>query len=154
MIGKAAITRGKVNSRYILTSLTGKEEWIDGDESYLTGQALYEDIYCARGGMENRIKEQQMEMFADRSSTAHFTSNQLRLYFSIFAYMLVRDLRADALVGTRHARASAGQIRLHLFKIAAQLTVSVRRVHIRLASACPSARGFAIAHAKLQMLSV
>lgn len=154
VIGKAAITRGKVNSRYIVTDLTGEEEWIAGDKKYLSGQSLYEDIYCARGDMENRIKEQQMDMFADRTSTAYLASNQLRLYFSTFAYMLVRDLRADALVGTRYARASVGQIRLHLFKIAAQLTVSVRRVYIRLASACPSARDFAIAHANLQRLKI
>ncbi len=154
VIGKAAITRGKVNSRFIVTDLTGEEEWIAGDESYLSGQALYEDVYCARGDMENRIKEQQMDMFADRTSTAHFSSNQLRLYFSTFAYMLMRDLRADALVGTRYERASVGQIRLHLFKIAAQLTVSARRVYIRLASACPSARDFAIAHANLQQLNI
>ena len=100
--------------------------------------------------MENRIKEQQMDMFADRTSTGKMASNQLRLWFSTFAYMLVRDLRADALAGTRLARASVGQIRLKLFKIAAQLTLSVRRVYIRLCSACPMADVFAQAHSNLQ----
>ena len=91
-----------------------------------------------------------MDMFADRTSTGKMAGNQLRLWFSTFAYMLVRDLRAEALVGTRLERASVGQIRLKLFKIASQLTVSVRRVYIRLCSACPMADVFAQAHANLQ----
>ena len=150
VIGKAAITGGKINPRFIVTDLTGEEDWIEADATYLSGQALYQEYYCARGDMENRIKEQQMDMFADRTSTRKMASNQLRLYFSTFAYMLMRDLRADALVGTRLARASVGQIRLHLFKIAAQLTVSVRRVYIRLCTACPMAEVFAHAHGKLR----
>lgn len=149
VIGKAAITSGKINPRFIVTDLTGEEEWIENDATFLSGQALYEDYYCARGDMENRIKEQQMDMFADRTSTSQMASNQLRLWFSTFAYLLTRDLRADALVGTRLEKASVGQIRLHLFKIAAQLTVSVRRVYIRLCSACPMADVFAKAHHNL-----
>lgn len=150
VIGKAAITRGKVNPRFIVTDLTGDEDQIRDLTEFETGQATYEDYYCPRGDMENRIKEQQMDMFADRTSTSQMASNQLRLWFSTFAYMLVRDLRAGALVGTRLERASVGQIRLHLFKIAAQLTVSVRRVYIRLCSASPMADVFAKAHANLQ----
>jgi len=150
VIGKAAITKGKVNPRFIVTDLAGDENQIRDLAEFATGQAIYEDYYCARGDMENRIKEQQMDMFADRTSTGQMASNQLRLWFSTFAYMLVRDLRAGALVGTRLAKASVGQIRLHLFKIAAQLTVSVRRVYIRLCSASPMADVFAQAHANLQ----
>ena len=150
VIGKAAITKGKVNPRFIVTDLAGDENLIRDIAEFKTGQAIYEDYYCARGDMENRIKEQQMDMFADRTSTGLMASNQLRLWFSTFAYMLVRDLRAEALVGTRLAKASVGQIRLHLFKIAAQLRVSVRRIYIRLCSASPMADVFAQAHANLQ----
>jgi hypothetical protein len=149
VIAKAAITSGKINPRFIVTDLTGEEEWIENDATFLSGQTLYQDYYCARGDMENRIKEQQMDMFADRTSTSQMASNQLRLWFSTFAYLLTRDLRADALVGTRLAQASVGQIRLQLFKIAAQLTVSVRRVYIRLCTACPLADVFAEAHRRL-----
>jgi hypothetical protein len=150
VIGKAAITRGKINPRFIVTDITGEEDWARDNPTFQGGQQIYEDYYCARGDMENRIKEQQMDMFADRTSTGKMASNQLRLWFSTFAYMLVRDLRAEALAGTRLQSASVGQIRLKLFKIAAQLTVSVRRVYIRLCSASPMADVFAQAHANLQ----
>lgn len=150
VIGKAAITGGKINPRFIVTDLTGDEDWIENTPTFLTGQAIYEDYYCARGDMENRIKEQQMDMFADRTSTSQVASNQLRLWFSTFAYLLLRDLRAEALIGTRLAKATVGQIRLKLFKIAAQLTVSVRRIYIRLCTACPLADVFAQAHRKLR----
>ena len=153
VIGKAAITRGKVNPRFIVTDLSGDENQIRELAEFQTGQAIYEDYYCARGDMENRIKEQQMDMFADRTSTGQMAGNQLRLWFSTFAYMLVRDLRAGALAGTRLERASVGQIRLHLFKIAAQLTVSARRVYVRLCSASPMADVFAQARANLQPLT-
>lgn len=150
VIGKAAITSGKINPRFIVTDLTGEEKWIENDTTFLSGQALYQDYYCARGDMENRIKEQQLDMFADRTSTKKMASNQLRLWFSTFAYLLTRDLRAEALAGTRLERASVGQIRLQLFKIAAQLIVRVRRVYIRLCSACPMADVFAEAHRNLR----
>ena len=153
VVGKAAITKGQLNPRFIVTDITGEEEWARGEACFQGGRAMYEDYYCARGDMENRIKEQQLEMFADRTSTSRMASNQLRLWFSTFAYMLVRDLRADALAGTRLAKASVGQIRLKLFKIAAQLKVSVRRVYIRMCSACPMADVFAQAHANLQALA-
>jgi hypothetical protein len=152
VVGKAEITNGKKNPRFIVTDITGEEDWAKDNAMFKDGQGLYERFYCARGEMENRIKEQQMDMFADRTSTSHMTSNQLRLWFSTFAYMLVGRLRAEALQGTRMAKATVGSIRLHLIKIAAQLTVSVRRIHIRLASACPAADVFAEAHRKLRQL--
>lgn len=153
VIGKAEITNGKKNPRFIVTDLTGKEKWIKkaADKTqYKSGQNLYEKFYCARGEAENKIKEQQMDMFADRASTAYMTSNQLRLWFSTFAYMLVRQLRATGLKGTRLSKATVGTIRLKLMKIAAQVTVSVRRVYVRLASASPNADVFAQAHRNLQ----
>ena len=94
-----------------------------------------------------------MDMFADRTSTAHLQSNQLRLWFSTFAYLLMRQVRQVALAGTRLAKATVGTIRLHLMKIAAQVTVSVRRVHVRLCSACPLKDVFATAHGRLRALT-
>ena len=152
VIGKAEITGGKDNPRYIVTSLTGKEPWAARHEMFAGGQSLYEKFYCGRGEMENRIKEQQLDLFADRTSTAFMASNQLRLWLSTFAYLLVSSLRANALKGTRLASATVGTIRLHLLKIAAQLTVSVRRIYVRLCSACPMAEVFAAAHRQLRGL--
>lgn len=153
VVGKAEITNGKKNPRFIVTDMTGEEDWAQGEVMFQDGQNLYEKFYCARGEMENKIKEQQMDMFADRTSTGYMTSNQLRLWFSTFAYMLVSRLRAEVLQGTRMEKATVGSIRLHLMKIAAQLTVSVRRIHVRLASACPAADVFGEAYRKLRQLS-
>ncbi len=152
LIGKAEITNGKRNPRYIVTNIRGNESWARGRPEYADARALYEEFYCARGDMENRIKEQQLDLFADRTSTRFMASNQLRLWMSTFAYLLMSRLRALALAGTRLERASAGSIRIHLLKIAAQVTVSVRRVYVRLASACPAADVFAAAQARLRML--
>lgn len=153
VIGKAEITEGKKNPRYIVTDITGKKR-AQGHAEFADGRSLYEEFYCARGDAENRIKEQQLDMFADRTSTAHMSSNQLRLWFSTFAYALMRELRASALQGTKLAKATAGTIRLQLMKIAAQVSVSVRRVHVRLCSASPMQEIFAQAHAKLREPSV
>lgn len=153
VIGKAEIANGKTNPRFIVTDITGEEPWAKENRLFRDGRCLYENFYCARGDMENRIKEQQLDMFADRTSTSHMTSNQLRLWFSTFAYMLVNRLRAFALKGTRLGKATVGSIRLHLLKIASHITVSVRRIYIRLASSCPMADVFAQAHRNLQLLS-
>ena len=91
-----------------------------------------------------------MDLFASRTSTGKMASNQLRLHLATFAYMLMRDLRGAALGDTRLARASPGTLRLRLLKIAAQVTVSVRRIHVRLCSACPEADLFALVHRRLQ----
>lgn len=153
VIGKAELTGGKPNPRFIVTDITGKEPWARAGAQFHDGRSLYEQFYCARGEMENRIKEQQLDMFADRTSTAFMASNQLRLWFSTFAYLLMSRLRSVALAGTSMARATVGTIRLHLLKIAAQVTVSVRRVYVRLCSACPAREVFAHAHARLRALS-
>ena len=117
--------RGKENTRYIVTNL-------DGD-----AKALYEEIYCARGDMENRIKEQQSMMFADRTSCHHFGANRFRLFLSSAAYVLMETLRRTVLVGTSMAKAQCSTIRVKLFKIAAVVTVSVRRILFSMASVCP-----------------
>lgn len=152
LIGKAEITNGKKNPRYIVTNIRGDEDWASDKTEYADGRGLYEEFYCARGDMENRIKEQQLDLFADRTSTRYMASNQLRLWLSTFAYVLTSRLRALALQGTRLARSTAGGIRVHLLKIAAQVTVSVRRVYVRLASACPAADVFATAQTRLRRL--
>lgn len=149
VVGKAELTNGKRNPRFIVTNIRPGEAWAHGLEEFADGGGLYEKFYCGRGDMENRIKEQQLDLFADRTSTAHMKSNQLRLWLSTFAYMLMRRLRATGLAGTRLAKATVGTIRLHLMKIAAQVTVSVRRIHVRLCSACPMMDVFAHAHGKL-----
>ena len=106
-------------------------------DDYAEPDVLYQTHYCARGEMENRIKEQQLDLFADRTSTHTLRANQLRLWFSSAAYLLTSALRRIPLQGTRLAKATSGSIRLKLFKIGAQINVSVRRILIHFASACP-----------------
>jgi Transposase DDE domain group 1 len=140
VIGKAEWTKGEANPRFIVTSL---------DKDTISGQVLYEDIYCARGDMENRIKECQADLFADRTPTATMRANQLRLWFASFAYVLMCALRRLALTGSELAQATCGSIRLKLLKIGAQVTVSVRRVKIAFASSYPLQDLFARAHDRL-----
>ena len=141
VIAKAEATRGEPNPRFIVTSLGADQ---------VAAQALYEDIYCPRGDMENRIKECQLDLMADRTSASTMRANQLRLWFASFAYVLISALRRIGLAGTELARATAGTIRLKLLKIGARVTVSVRRVKIALTSACPQADVFLTAHEKLR----
>ncbi|MEQ8654539.1 MAG: IS1380 family transposase [Kiloniellales bacterium] len=128
------------NPRFVVTSLKAKKH---------QARALYEDIYCARGDMENRIKECQLDLFADRTSAASMKANQLRLWFASLAYVLLSALRRLGLAHTQLARATCGTIRRTLLKIGAQVTRSVRRVRIAMASACPYEPEFRIAHARL-----
>ena len=111
---------------------------------------LYEAFYCARGDMENRIKECQLDLYADRTSAATMRANQLRLWFASFAYVLMCALRRIGLKGTELARATCGTIRLKLLKIGALVTTSVRRVKVALASACPFRDVFAAASTRLR----
>ena len=141
VVAKAEWTEGKANPRFIVTSL----HWSDGD-----ARKLYEDIYCARGEMENRIKECQSDLFAGRTSAASMRANQLRLWFAAFAYVVLAALRRIGLVGTELARATCGTIRLKLLKIGALITKSVRRVKIAFASSCPHQATFAIASHRLR----
>lgn len=128
VIGKAEHVRRGENPRFVVTSLA--RETIEARE-------LYEDHYCARGDMENRIKEQQLDMFADRTSTHAMRSNQLRLWLSSAAYVLVDTMREVGLRGTRMARAQCGTIRQRLLKIGARVKISVRRIWLSTASAHP-----------------
>ena len=127
------------NPRFVVTSLSG-EAW--------PAQALYEEHYCARGDMENRIKEQLM-LFSDRTSTHYLRSNQLRLYFSSIAYVLLQMLRRLGLAGTELAQAQCSTIRLKLLKIGALIRITVRKVWISLAGGYPNVSLFRQVHEKL-----
>jgi Transposase DDE domain group 1 len=140
VVAKAEQIEGKENPRYLVTSL-GKSEWLV--------QALYEQLYCARGEMENRIKE-QLSLFSDRLSTETMRTNQLRLYFSSLAYVLLHALRRIGLAGTEWGRAQAGTIRLRLLKIAAQVRMTARRIQVRYTNAYPWKPLFAAAWSALR----
>jgi hypothetical protein len=140
VVAKAEWTRGEANPRFLVTSLK-PDAW--------GARALYQDLYCARGEMENRIKECQLDLYADRTSAATMRANQLRLWFASMAYGLVCALRRIGLAHTELARATCGSIRLKLLKIGALVRVSVRRVKVAMASAHPGQHIFALAHARL-----
>ncbi len=132
---------GEANPRFVVTSLTPAE---------VAARHLYEAIYCARGEMENRIKECQLDLFADRTSAGTMRANQLRLWFAAAAYVLLCALRRIGLAHTQFATATCGTIRLRLLKIGALVRISVRRITLAMASACPSQYEFGLAHARLQ----
>ena len=140
VVDKAEVLPRGPNPRFVVTSLSADLH---------PAHPLYEQIYCARGEMENRIKEQQLDLFADRTSTRSFRANQLRLLITSFAYVLVEGLRRGALQSTCLARVTVGSIRLKLLKIGGQVTTSVRRIKVAMASGCPYQREFRLAGAHL-----
>lgn len=140
VVAKAEVTQGDTNPRFVVTSLSRSEA---------EARHLYEQIYCARGDMENRIKECQADLFADRTSTATLRANQLRLWFASMAYVLLCALRRIGLRFTQFANATCGTIRLRLLKIGALVTTSVRRIRIAMASAYPWRDEWEVAHAFL-----
>jgi hypothetical protein len=152
VIGKAEVSAQGDNPRFIVTNLPADgrraadgRRLVEGD-----GAWLYEELYCARGQAENQIKQMTLDLQSDRTSTHWLSSNQLRLWLSAFAYLLLERLRAWGLAGTNCARASLGTIRLSLLKVAAQVTVSVRRVYIQLCSAFPRQQLFAACQQRLR----
>jgi Transposase DDE domain group 1 len=128
VVGKAEFTKDEANPRFVVTSLTRA----DCKPKY-----LYEKVYCARGDMENRIKECQLDLYADRTSTATMRANQLRLWLGSLAYILVCAVRRIGLQHTAFSNASCGTIRLKLLKIGAHVRISVRRIKFAMASSCP-----------------
>jgi hypothetical protein len=142
VIAKAEHLEKGANPRFIVTSL-------DGD-----ARRLYEAVYCARGDMENRIKEQQLYLFADRTSAATMRANQIRLWFSSLAYTLLHLLRHLCLKGTRLARAQCQTLRLKLLKIGARVRVTARRIWVSFTEACPYADLLRLAAARLRTLHV
>jgi len=142
VIAKAEWTQGEANPRFVVTSLKTRE---------IAARPLYEQVYCARGEMENRIKEAQGDLFADRTSTATMRANQLRLWFASMAYVLICALRRIGLRHTQFADATCGTIRLKLLKIGALVRISVRRIKFAMASGCPWQAEWALAHARLRL---
>jgi hypothetical protein len=143
VVAKAEHLAKGANPRFVVTSITPEQ---------IAARELYEDFYCARGEMENRIKEQQLWLFADRTSTAYLRSNQIRLYLSSFAYLLMQALRRLGLKGTEMARAQCGTIRLKLLKIGAQVRITVRKIWVSMTSACPFASLFEEIYRNLQRI--
>ena len=144
VIGKAEWTAGEANPRFVVTSLSAAEA---------AARHLYEATYCARGEMENRIKECQLDLFADRTSAATMRANQVRLWFASAAYVLLCALRRIGLAHTRFATATCGTIRLRLLRIGALVRTSVRRVSVAMASGCPAQREFTQAYERLREAS-
>ncbi len=144
VVGKAEHLGKGENPRFVITSLPSEE---------IPASELYEELYCARGEMENRIKEQQLDLFADRTSTSEFRGNQVRLYFSTVAYVLMHLLRRVGLEGTDLEKAQCGTIRLKLLKIGAQVRVTFRKVWISMASGYPYMDLFAEVYRKLRALT-
>jgi hypothetical protein len=140
VVAKAEWTQGEANPRFVVTSLA---------RDACKAKHLYEKVYCARGDMENRIKECQLDLYADRTSTATMRANQLRLWFYSIAYVLLCATRRIGLHDTQFANATCGTIRLKLLKIGALVRVSVRRIKIAMASACPTAHDWGQAAIRL-----
>ena len=141
VVAKAEWTNGEANPRFVVTSLTRRQ---------CKTKYLYE-VYCARGDMENRIKECQLDLYADRTSAATMRANQLRLWFYSMAYVLMCALRRIGLHGTDLANATCGTLRLKLLKIGAIVRASVRRIRIAMPSACPAAQIWGIAAVRLML---
>ena len=140
VIAKAEFTGGEANPRFVVTSLK---------RTGFRPRYVYEKLYCARGEMENWIKECQLDLYADRTSTATMRANQLRLWFASMAYVLLCALRRIGLQHTPFSEASCGTIRLKLLKIGALVRISVRRIKIAMASGCPAAQAWGTAAARL-----
>jgi hypothetical protein len=143
VVAKAEHIDGKENPRFVVSSLSAAE-W--------AAPSLYETLYCARGDMENRIKE-QFSLFADRVSSETMRANQIRMYFSAIAYILVCGLRRLGLQGTELAQAQASTIRARLLKIGARVRVSVRRIYLSMAESYPWQALFAQVHAQLRTVA-
>jgi len=153
VVGKAEVLTAGDNPRFIVTNLPAKGFKGDEDRARFTPARLYEELYCARGEMENVLKQQTLDLEADKLSTHYLASNQLRLGLASFAYLLLERLRTLGCHGTELARATVGSIRLKLLKVAAQVTVSVRRVYLQLSSAYPRPDLFRLCHARLMQLA-
>jgi len=150
VIGKAEVTAQGQNPRFVVTNLPAGGFKGDKDRRRFTAQRLYEEFYCGRGEMENVLKQQVLDLRADRMSTHYLASNQLRLWLAAFAYLLLERMRTWGLAGTELARATVGSVRLKLLKVAGQVRVSVRRVYVQLSSAYPWQGLFRLCHQRLR----
>ena len=149
VVGKAEVTPQGANPRFVVTNLPAAGFADDEDKTRFTPAQLYEELYCARGEMENVLKQQVLDLHADRMSTHYLASNQLRLWLATFAYLLLERMRTLGLAGTELAQATVGSVRLRLLKVAAQVRISVRRVYVQLSSAYPLQELFGLCHRRL-----
>ena len=149
VIAKAEVTPQGQNPRFVVTNLPAEGFAQDHDPERFSPRRLYEEFYCARGQMENVIKQQLLDLKADRLSTHQMGSNQLRLWFSTLAYLLLERVRAIGLAGSQLATATVGSVRLKLLKVAAQVRVSVRRVYVQISSAYTLQELFQRCHRRL-----
>ena len=155
VIGKAEVMAEGENPRFVVTNLPAKGFKGDQDSrARLAPARLYEELYCARGDMENVLKQQVLDLQADRMSTHYLASNQLRLWLATFGYLLLERLRTQGLAGTELERATVGSLRLKLLKVAAQVRVSVRRVYVQLSSAYPLQELFGRCQRRLMRLAL
>ena len=143
VVAKTECLEKGINPRFVVTSLS---------VTRMEARSLYEDFYCARGEMENRIKEQQLDLFADTTSTTKMRSNQIRLYLSSMAYCLMQALREWGLAGTKMAQAQCSTIRVRLLKIGARVRVTVRKIWIKMATGHPAKGLFATVYGNLERL--
>jgi len=141
VIGKAEHLDKGSNPRFVVTSLPSKQ---------FHARHVYEDVYCARGEMENRIKEVQLDLFGDKASAHLFRTNETRCWLSLIAHFIVAVFRNSLLRGTELAKAQASTLREKLFKIGAIITISVRRVYIRFSSAYPKQSLFSLCCQRLR----
>jgi hypothetical protein len=155
VIGKAEVTGLGSNPRFVVSNLPAHgileasgEKLLEGD-----GPWIYEQLYCERGNAENRIKQMTLDLQCDRTSTHWMSSNQLRLWLSAFAYLVLERLRILGLQGTEMERSTMGQIRLRLLKVAAHVTISVRRVYVRFCSAFPLQELFRLCQGRLELFA-
>lgn len=142
VIGKAEVSAAGDNPRFLVTNLPADGFAGDADPARWEPARLYEEFYCARGEMENVLKQQVLDLEADRMSTHYLASNQLRLWLATLAYLLLERVRAIGCAGTELARATVGSVRLKLLKVAAVVRVSVRRVQVQLSRAWPGRETF------------
>jgi hypothetical protein len=149
VVGKAEVMAAGDNPRFVVTNLPAEGFKDEKARDRFQPAQLYEEVYCARGQMENVLKQQVLDLQADRLSTHYLASNQLRLWLAAFAYLLIERVRAIGCAGTRLARATAGTIRVQLFKVAAQVSVSVRRVRVQFSATSPLQALFRHCHARL-----
>jgi len=153
VIGKAEVSVAGQNPRLVVTNLPAGGFPDDDDSTRFAPARLYEELYCARGEMENVLKQQVLDLQADRLSTHYQASNQLRLWLATFAYLLLERVRAIGCAGGELARATAGSVRLKLLKVAAVVRVSVRRVWVQLSRAWAWQEQFRACHARLSAWS-
>ena len=155
MIGKAEVTGLGSNPRFVVSNIPAQGILGASGERLLEGEAqwIYEQLYCERGNAENRIKQMTLDLQCDRTSTHWMSSNQLRLWLSAFAYLVLERLRTLGLRGTEMERSTMGTIRLRLLKVAAHVTISVRRVYVRFCSAFPLQELFRLCQGRLELFA-